>query len=121
MPGKKCFLAVMDVLDERECLVPDMDEHLIGGVMFLVGPPAIVLPFIDGGVRESFCLCPLLLKGVHLFETVHKDEVGHLLDGLERVTHASAPELIPKGVDPGFEFGGEAHGFFLIVVGREMD
>ena len=87
-----------------------MDEHLISGVMFPVGPPAFGLLFIDGSVRESFCLCPFLLKGVYLFEAVHKNKVGHLLDGLERVTHASAPELIPEGIDPGFEFGGEVYG-----------
>ena len=107
--GKERLLAIVDVLDERERLVPDMDEHLLGRVMLPVGPPAIHLSLIDGSVRESLSLRFLLFEGVHCFEPVHEDEVGHLLDGLERVGEPAAPEFIPERVDLGIEFGGEAH------------
>jgi len=76
-----------------------MHEHPVGREMFPVRPPAILLSFEDGFVLLFFCLRPLLLERVHLFETVHEDEVGHLLDGLERVGETTAPEFILERVD----------------------
>jgi len=74
-----------------------------------------------GSVQAGFvglfvCLCLILLERVHCFEPVHEDEVGHLLDGLERVGETTAPELVPEGVDLGFKFGGEAYGERILIV-----
>jgi len=69
------------------------------GEMFPVRPPALFLPFKDGFVGLFVCLCLLLLERVHCFEPVHEDELGHLLDGLERVGETNAPEFVPEGID----------------------
>jgi len=83
--GKERLFPVIDILDEREDFITHMDEHLICRVMFPVRPSTVFLPFKDGVVGNFHCLRPLLLERVHLFESVHEDEVRHLLDGLERV------------------------------------
>jgi hypothetical protein len=63
--------------------------------------PALFLIFSeeDGLARLFLCLRPLLFKVIHLLQTLHEDEAGHLLDGLERVRAPTVPELVPECVD----------------------
>lgn len=44
---KKRLFPIMDVLDEREDIIPYMDEHFVCLEMLPVRPPAVFLPFED--------------------------------------------------------------------------
>ena len=85
LPGKERLLPVVERLDEGEDHVPDMLKHLLGGVVLPGRPPALLVVLEDRGIRHPPQPCTFLLDDIHVLKPLHEDEVGHLLDGLERV------------------------------------
>ena len=85
LPGEERLLTVMERFDEGEDQIPDVFEHLLGGVMFPARPPALLVPREDRRIRHSSRPCPVLFDDIRVFEALHEDEVGHLFDGLEGV------------------------------------
>ena len=75
-----------------------------------VRPAAFLVPVEDrlvgrdavptGRVSDSsYTLSSRSACVVHILQTLEEDEVGHLLDGGDRIGDAAGPEAVPKSVD----------------------
>jgi hypothetical protein len=105
------------VAQEREHVLGDDFEHRRGVFVLQPGPAhllignATALADLVLAVREDAPLDRLfetvglvLFAGVRVIEPAHEQQVGDLLDHLERIGDAARPERVPHAVDLGAKF-----------------
>jgi len=83
--GEEGFFTIMEILNEGKYLVSDMREHFLCWTMFPYRPPTLLMPREYRSEWDVIGSRPVPFLEIHVLEPFHEDEVGHLLDGLERV------------------------------------
>ena len=101
---------------EREDVLADHREHLRRGEVLearpaevLVGPPLRILALREDPPLHRL-LEPIglvLLQRVHVVEPAEEEQVGDLLDHLQRVRDAAGPEGVPDAVDLVLDVAGD--------------
>ena len=119
VPRERLVVAAQ-ALDEREDPVADVGQHLLARQMAEVAPAEFLLraPLAVGrgvgaleqrGVRIAGPFGPFLALAVGFVQPAQEQQVADLLHRRQRVGDAAGPELVPQGVDLGFDGFGE-HG-----------
>ncbi len=108
------------VAQERKDVLADDLVHLGRGEVLelapakvLVRPPAVILALGKHPPLHRL-LQPrglVFFQGVQVIQAAQEEQVGDLLDDLQRVGDAAGPEGIPDSVDPALDFAGHHVGF----------
>ncbi len=109
--------------EEGEDVLGHHGEHVGGGEVAEAGPAQVVVGALlrVGALGEDAALHGLLepeglveLEGVEVVEAAEEEQVGDLLDDLERVGDAAGPEGGPDAVDLAAELAGEHAGSWWV-------
>ena len=101
--GKTCSPTTVEHLRRREVLEARPAEVVVGAACWSSLP--------SGKTRRSIgffsAVGLVLLQRVQVVEALDEQQVGDLLDDLERVGDAAGPEGVPDAIDLTADFAGE--------------
>ncbi len=101
--GKTCSETISNIVAGSLVLQPRPAHVLIGDAAAL--PDLVLARREDAPLdRLAEAVGLVLLAGMRLIQPAHEQEVGDLLDHLERIGDAARPERVPHAVDLGAKF-----------------